>query len=262
MSLSDFSGPFIIAVMVHALAFSSGSMNHDVTIVPQKSASSVTLNMVTSAARGARTIESDDVPEVPVRNSMTGKHKEPVPAVSELLQAPSENKIPTPIAANTPAPQANIAPWHEERVLVEENSAQQEDRQTGGIAENAEGDTEKYLLRESSPAGERGDLETGDNDADVPERGERIPAAAVGLSKPEYPRFSRIHGEEGTVVLSVKILADGKSGKIEIVSSSGFRRLDKAAVKAMGEARFIAARIDGRNIDSTKRIAFRFDLDD
>jgi TonB family protein len=100
------------------------------------------------------------------------------------------------------------------------------------------------------------------NDGDRKEKGVTSPVVVTGLSKPEYPRYSRINGEEGTVVLIVEVRANGRPGKIEVVTPSGYRRLDCAAVKALEKAAFIPASICGKAVASTKRIAFRFDLEE
>jgi protein TonB len=47
---------------------------------------------------------------------------------------------------------------------------------------------------------------------------------------PEYPILSRRLGEEGTVRLSLSIGADGMVSEASVVRSSGFKRLDEAAV--------------------------------
>ena len=100
------------------------------------------------------------------------------------------------------------------------------------------------------------------NDGDCNEKGVTSPVVVTGLSKPKYPRYSRINGEEGTVVFIVEVSANGRSGKIEIETSSGYRRLDCAAVKALEKAAFIPARLGGKAVASIKRIAFRFDLEE
>ena len=68
-----------------------------------------------------------------------------------------------------------------------------------------------------------------------------VPAMIDLSSKPNYPRYSRLHNEEGTAVLSVEILFDGELGSVEIVQSSGYRRLDEAAVKGIQKAKLIPA---------------------
>jgi protein TonB len=87
-----------------------------------------------------------------------------------------------------------------------------------------------------------------------------VPAAVVEMPEPAYPRHSRIRGEEGTVVLETEITAEGKPAGVRVVRSSGHRRLDDAALEAMGKAAFAPARALGRPVASTRRIAVRFEL--
>ncbi|MBI4641030.1 MAG: energy transducer TonB, partial [Candidatus Tectomicrobia bacterium] len=103
----------------------------------------------------------------------------------------------------------------------------------------------------------RSNASEGDRDSG----GTMVPPMTVSLPKPQYPRYSRRHGEEGTVVLSVEIDANGGQRKIQIVSSSGSSRLDLAAVQAVERATFIPAKIGGKGVPSTKRIAFTFKLE-
>ncbi len=89
-------------------------------------------------------------------------------------------------------------------------------------------------------------------------------AAAVieGLQIPPYPPFSRLRGEDGRVKLQVQIGADGRHSHIKVLSSSGFARLDRAALKALERARFIPATSNGRPTASTKTVVFVFKLKD
>lgn len=89
-----------------------------------------------------------------------------------------------------------------------------------------------------------------------------MPATIDLSSKPNYPRYSRLHNEEGTAVLSVEILFNGELGNVELVQSSGYRRLDEAAVKGIQKAKLIPAVKDGKKVTSVKRIAIKFDLED
>jgi protein TonB len=47
-----------------------------------------------------------------------------------------------------------------------------------------------------------------------------------------YPAESRALGEEGTVVLRITINATGRPTNIRVLASSGFSRLDRAAIEA------------------------------
>jgi TonB family protein len=89
-----------------------------------------------------------------------------------------------------------------------------------------------------------------------------IPAKIVLTSKPSYPRYCRLHEEEGTAVLSVEILSNGEMGRVDVVRSSGYRRLDEAAVKGIRKAELIPALKDGKKVTSVKSIAITFDLED
>lgn len=51
------------------------------------------------------------------------------------------------------------------------------------------------------------------------------------LVEPEYPPQSKRLGEEGATVLRLYILEDGRVGDAQVAQSSGFPRLDEAAVK-------------------------------
>lgn len=45
-------------------------------------------------------------------------------------------------------------------------------------------------------------------------------------------------GEEGRVVLRVLVSADGRAEQVELAKSSGYDRLDQAAIKAVRNWRF------------------------
>lgn len=89
-----------------------------------------------------------------------------------------------------------------------------------------------------------------------------IPARITLTSKPNYPRYCRLHEEEGTTVLSVEVLSNGEMGRVDVVRSSGYRRLDEAAVKGIRKAELIPALKGGKKVTSVKRVAITFDLED
>lgn len=80
----------------------------------------------------------------------------------------------------------------------------------------------------------------------VPPRAE---AGQLSNPAPVYPSLSRRLREEGTVVLEILIKADGTVGEIKIKSSSGFKRLDEAATKAVKQWRYLPATQGGQTID-------------
>ncbi|HKY20512.1 MAG TPA: energy transducer TonB [Vicinamibacterales bacterium] len=64
--------------------------------------------------------------------------------------------------------------------------------------------------------------------------------------EPEYPSASERLGEAGTAAISLLIGADGSVQQAKIVTSSGFKRLDEATVKAFSRCKFLVGTTDGR----------------
>lgn len=89
------------------------------------------------------------------------------------------------------------------------------------------------------------------------------PSADAGqLSNPApvYPSLSRRLREEGTVILDILIKADGTVGEIKMKKSSGFKRLDDTAVKAVKHWRYQPATQAGQAIDFWYEQPVEFDL--
>lgn len=64
---------------------------------------------------------------------------------------------------------------------------------------------------------------------------------------PDYPAESRRLGEEGSVLLQVLVDPSGRAVDAKVVQSSGFPRLDQAAVEGVKkDYRFIPGAIDGK----------------
>lgn len=59
---------------------------------------------------------------------------------------------------------------------------------------------------------------------------------------PEYPEFAADQGSEGTVILRVKVLPNGKPAEVKVKKSSGFSLLDDAAVDAAKKWAFTPAK--------------------
>lgn len=66
----------------------------------------------------------------------------------------------------------------------------------------------------------------------------RADAAHLNNPAPVYPPMSRRMGEQGRVQLDVYILADGSVGQIKLKRSSGYTRLDQAALEAVQHWRY------------------------
>src|SRR5690606_7164175 len=76
----------------------------------------------------------------------------------------------------------------------------------------------------------------------------RLDAAQHHNPAPPYPARSRRLREEGTVVLALWVLPDGRVGEVQVAESSGHARLDAAAREAVRHWRYTAARQGGQPI--------------
>lgn len=80
----------------------------------------------------------------------------------------------------------------------------------------------------------------------VPPRAE---ADQLSNPAPVYPKLSRRLREEGIVLLEILIKADGTVGEIRLKESSGHKRLDDSAMKAVKQWRYQPATQGGEAID-------------
>ncbi len=81
------------------------------------------------------------------------------------------------------------------------------------------------------------------------------------LTPPVYPAASIRAEEQGTVTLLIYVLPDGRVGDVKVAKSSGYPRLDQAAMQAArGGWRFKAATQGGGAVAAWGRYAVTFDL--
>jgi len=270
MRSSDFVLPFLISAAIHVGALSSDISHRNAEVIFEKGVRAVTLKIVPSLASKASGV---------------------IPAVAEPATKQSFSAQPSPdeVIISKKASLIQDVPLHPLKKLVVKQHTRRihesEVREDKAKGETAPGhvfpephvngsETERHLSAKVSlqdikkrvhhPPHRIGAtaVNSKNNDGDCNEKGVTSPVIVTGLSKPKYPRYSRINEEEGTVVFIVEVSANGRHGKIEIETSSGYRRLDCAAVKALEKAAFMPARLGGKAFASIKRIAFRFDLEE
>ena len=78
--------------------------------------------------------------------------------------------------------------------------------------------------------------------------------------KPDYPKGARQRGEQGDVVLEIRVNAEGMVDEVKVATSSGFPELDEAAVRAARAAKFSPARSGHDPVASTARLKLQFKL--
>jgi TonB family protein len=78
---------------------------------------------------------------------------------------------------------------------------------------------------------------------------------------PLYPRESLVAEETGVTRLRMHIAASGELRGISLIKSSGFSRLDRATIDALGRCKFRAAMREGAPIDSSFIVEYKWQLD-
>ena len=89
----------------------------------------------------------------------------------------------------------------------------------------------------------------------------RFDAAYLHNPHPEYPPISRRLGEEGKVLLRVRVTADGRAAAVDVEKSSNFERLDQTAQRSVVRWRFVPARRGDEAVEATVIVPIVFRLE-
>jgi len=257
----DLAFALLVSLALHAGLFILGGPYEEAQVVFEPGVSAVTLNIMPSVASRAATPEPPRPPAwaepPPERPQPSVPEPEPIiqpePEVVPPPEPPSEPTVEEPVEESVEEAPAEAPPKPVPATTAAEEPA----------PEPAPQESVPEAPREAvkkAPA-EAASVDSVDANADLRPQGVTVQASAVDLRQLEYPFYSRRHGEEGTVVVEVEILASGRPGRIEVVASSGYRRLDRAAVRALREAEYRPARRAGVAVTTTKKFAFTFRLE-
>ena len=111
----------------------------------------------------------------------------------------------------------------------------------------------------------------GDGSSPHPGRDATTQKADVGVKatpnylknpEPPYPPAARRRHQEGVVLVSVRVTAQGRTEKVEIKQSSGYSLLDEAALNAVRDWEFVPARLGPIALASEIEVPVRFKLMD
>ncbi|MFA5938901.1 MAG: TonB family protein [Sinimarinibacterium sp.] len=80
--------------------------------------------------------------------------------------------------------------------------------------------------------------------------------------RPSYPSQSVSRGEEGVVTIAVDLDAAARILQARVAQSSGYARLDRVTLEAVGKCRFTPAREDGVAKAATADVRFTWKLQD
>lgn len=181
-------------------------------------------------------------------NKKTNSPPEVVPpAIEGVIIAPPE-----PEQTSAPVPVPNEQKNEQKKPVVEKvlaRSATESIHQSVPIAE------EKPVVTEPKQAVAT-PTETVSDDVILP----HTDASHINNPAPVYPALSRRNKEEGVVLLSIVVLADGSVTSVRVKASSGYSRLDQAAITAVKNWHFVAAKKGAVAIDYEYELPIEFSL--
>ena len=79
--------------------------------------------------------------------------------------------------------------------------------------------------------------------------------------KVEYPKASLMNEEQGTTSVSFLVNADGSVADSKLEKSSGYKNLDKAAIKGLSGCKFKPGTKDGAPAQTWTRVDYAWKLD-
>ena len=79
--------------------------------------------------------------------------------------------------------------------------------------------------------------------------------------KVDYPKASLMNEEQGTTSMSFLISADGSVTDSKLEKSSGFKGLDKAAIKSLSACKFKPGSKDGAAAQTWTKVDYAWKLD-
>lgn len=174
------------------------------------------------------------------------KAPEPLP----LAPARQEPPHPTP-AAHRERPQPRPSPTP---VLAMTPEQQPATNAPAVVAPTAPAPVADAVARSTAPAAATGTPTPSVSAA-------RFDAAYLQNPKPNYPALSRRLGEEGKVLLKVRVGSDGRPLAVDLEKSSNFERLDNAARQVVLSWRFVPAKRGEEAVEATVVVPIVFRLD-
>lgn len=176
----------------------------------------------------------------------------PGPLTVKLIEAAKPPPEPRPVALPAPPPPAaKPTPARPRPVLAMTPAQQPATANTpvvaAPVAEAPDPDPRPPAV--AAPAGP------------APVSAARFDAAYLQNPEPNYPPMSRRLGEEGKVLLRVRVTAEGLAAAVDLEKSSNFERLDEAAKRAVARWRFVPARRGDQAIEASVIVPIVFQLE-
>jgi protein TonB len=249
----------LIAGIIHALILFA-----NIGVTPpalESAAASIEVDLVAAPAMPAAEAAPEPAPAPEPPEPVVEPEPEPIPEpeiIPDLQAIPEAEAEPEPEPIIEPEPEPEPEPVTAVEIPFETTTItpSAEPVTAPSVTADARGhEPEPQPQTDIDDAGEAG----ASTESIVPTF-DRAPAYTYN-PKPRYPRAARRHGQEGTVMLLVEVLANGRVGEIEIEESSGYELLDNAAVTAVRRWRFVPAKKGSLSVSARVRIPVEFNLE-
>lgn len=189
-----------------------------------------------------------DLPRtVPFEKSASLTPSQELPPPAPRLEPPSPTEPPPEMALPTPSPPP-IA-------VREPPPAQEPVPEPPSLPPQPAPVRPPSLARSTAPAKTGLLPESGNKRGDLADKTLGKPVYKVAPVV-KYPAESRVAGEQGTVVLRIRVNAEGKPVEVTVLTSSGFPRLDRAAVEGGWRSRIERAS-EGAQFEAPLRFSLK-----
>ena len=178
------------------------------------------------------------------------------PLIVDLIEA-----VPLPQGPKVKPSPIPIPPVPQKKVAAPPQKASQPVLETTASSEPASSNAPVVAV-EAKPAAPAPVASGSHAVGDAPLVQARFDADYLRNPSPPYPPMSRRLGEEGKVILRVRVSADGAAEQIEIKISSGSSRLDDSALRTVRTWKFIPAKRGATPVESWVQVPIIFRLED
>lgn len=179
-------------------------------------------------------------PPAPAAKAVAPQLAKPTPPATTLPVPPAPAPVPIPVPAATSTAAAAVTT----STSVAINSVAVDASSTRASSQNSGESRVAAPAPATAPK-----IELPSSDADY-----------LNNPKPPYPALSKRMGEQGKVVVRTLIGTDGHAQEVQLAQSSGFDRLDQAALHAARQWRYVPGKRDGVPQAMWFNVPFTFQL--
>ena len=194
--------------------------------------------------------EKQEVVKIPMMVSLLSTPERVQKQVSKNQPAQTEIKKQPLVKEKLPVTEAPVkVPVAQEKLLQESPAVHAQEAATTPEIQHAAKSTEAVKETESKRTEAEPEVEP-----------PKFGAAYLNNPAPEYPQLARRKGEQGRVMLKVLVSEGGQPEKVQVDTSSGYSKLDQAAVEAVKKWSFIPASRSGQPVSAYVLVPIKFSL--